>query len=547
MGWRFPIQFSDLQRRVDILIPESFPFSPARIALVDRPDFLTWPHVERDGVLCLLQSHGTISIDEPDGGIGVLLGLAFDLVERCVKGKLDEDFKGEFRSYWMNSATTPERPALSLLTPSPPSRLIRVWNGPQRAVLGETDEQIFAWLKNRNPGLTAHERRLVGGMLLWLDNALIPADFPKTANGIRLLAVREGAVEILDEIAQQTPDSIFVAIGSTTANGPAIVGTEIKRPVAVRNNDPLTRGFRPSRVPEPVFTARYFGAQAAGRNPIDRVDPSWIHGRDHDARVEKLQNATVVIAGCGSVGAPVAFALARAGVRRLILVDKDALEGANVGRHPLGVPSIGKHKATELARRLREELPHLQVDSHVSNIQDILRPDSPLQAVDLIVSALGDWPGESMLDEWHATSGCQFPIVYGWTEAYAAAGHAVIVTPPHGRFRDGVDAAGRPYLVVTQWAAETRKYEPACGAAFEPYGPVELGFVTSLVAQAALDSLLGSVDATHRIWLGRRKTLEAAGGQWSPALRHIAPHAVEGGTIIERRWDQLPTTKVQAA
>ena len=110
MGWRFPIQFSDLQRRVDILIPESFPFSPARIALVDRPDFLTWPHVERDGVLCLLQSHGTISIDEPDGGIGVLLGLAFDLVERCVKGKLDEDFKGEFRSYWMNSATTPERP-----------------------------------------------------------------------------------------------------------------------------------------------------------------------------------------------------------------------------------------------------------------------------------------------------------------------------------------------------------------------------------------------------------------------------------------------------
>src|ERR1700716_2107531 len=86
---------------------------------------------------------------------------------------------------------------------------------------------------------------------------------------------------------------------------------------------------------------------------------------------------------------------------------------------------------------------------------------------------------------------------------------------------------------------------PACGAAFEPYGPVELGFITSLISQAALDCLLGSIgSATHRIWLARRSVLESASGQWSQAIRLMAPHALDGGTILERRWGQLLTVKV---
>jgi hypothetical protein len=206
-------------------------------------------------------------------------------------------------------------------------------------------------------------------------------------------------------------------------------------------------------------------------------------------------------------------------------------------------------KASELAQRLRIDLPHLEVESYVSKVQALLlQSGGPLENVDLIVSALGDWPSESMLDEWHAANGKPFPIVYGWTEPYAAAGHAVIVTPSAGRLTDGLNSAGQPHLVATQWAEDTRKYEPACGAAFEPYGPVELGFVTSLISQAALDSLVGSTStATHRIWLARRNVLEGAGGQWNQAIRLIAPHALDGGTILERRWGQLLTAKVRAA
>jgi sulfur-carrier protein adenylyltransferase/sulfurtransferase len=354
---------------------------------------------------------------------------------------------------------------------------------------------------------------------------------------------------LLDEIAREVPDRMFVALGAMTENGPAVVATVIQRPPIVRGSDPLSRGFRPSRVPEPVFHSRFFGAEPVGKNLVERVDAGWIHGRDHDPRLATLQNATVAMLGCGSVGAPVAINLGHAGVRKLILVDQGNFKGANVGRHPLGVRSIGSPKASELAQRLRIDLPHLKVDSHVSKAQHLLmQSGGPLENVDLIVSALGDWPSDSMLDEWHTANGKPFPIVYGWTEPYAAAGHAVIVAPSASRLRDGLNAAGQPHLVATQWAEDTRKYEPACGAAFEPYGPVELGFITSLISQAALDCLLGSIGtATHRIWLARRSVIESAGGQWSQAIRLIAPHALDGGTILERRWGQLLTAKVRAA
>jgi hypothetical protein len=53
MGWRLPVRFGDDVRRIDVLLPTAFPSSLSRIALVDRPAFGTWPHIEEDGLLCL--------------------------------------------------------------------------------------------------------------------------------------------------------------------------------------------------------------------------------------------------------------------------------------------------------------------------------------------------------------------------------------------------------------------------------------------------------------------------------------------------------------
>lgn len=53
-GWRLNVDFGDRLRRLDLILPAGFPRVPPKVVLVDRPPFLTWPHVEEDGVLCLL-------------------------------------------------------------------------------------------------------------------------------------------------------------------------------------------------------------------------------------------------------------------------------------------------------------------------------------------------------------------------------------------------------------------------------------------------------------------------------------------------------------
>jgi len=537
-GWRFAAEFPGGLRRLDVIVSAGFPSVPARVALVDRPPFLAWPHVEKDGVLCLFPDTTTMSVDHPYDGVISLLDEALTMVKAAIRGELDGDFRTEFLTYWHHAERGGDRTVLSLLDPGPPSRRVRIWEGASQTVVAESDDQLIAWLGNAAPKVAASKIKSRPGAFVWLDRVPIPAEYPLSAKDVYALAERGGGGDLLDELARETLPRTFVLFGALAEAGPALATAVVNRPAVVRGRDPMTAGFRPSAVPEHVVRARLFGGERCDRHSIERVDPAWIHGRDRDARVPRLRGATVAVLGCGSVGAPVAHALARSGVGRLVLVDKQVLKSANVGRHSLGVESIDDPKAPALARQIRAALPHVEVIHHVAEVPELLlRGDDPLAEVDLIVSAMGDWPAESLLDEWHAAQGRRIPIVYGWTEPHAAAGHAIAIAAPGDSLRAGLDAYGTPHLVAARWAQDPRRYEPACGAAFDPYGPVELGFVTSMVAQAALDALLDQIrSGTHRIWLARRAAVEAAGGSWSDELRAIAPNALDGATIVERRW-----------
>ena len=70
---------------------------------------------------------------------------------------------------------------------------------------------------------------------------------------------------------------------------------------------------------------------------------------------EKLAAATVAVVGCGALGGAVAMALARAGVGRLRLVDRDVPEASNLPRQVLfdeADVAAGLPKAVAAARHL---------------------------------------------------------------------------------------------------------------------------------------------------------------------------------------------------
>jgi len=120
-AWRISVTFSDgVARRIDIVAMAGLPTVPVRTALVDHPEFMTWPHVESDGVLCLLPNMAECDPDDPSDVAANLLNRSVRLIEELLEGSIiDHDFREEFLTYWAYKAHSDGTRLFSLLNPAP--------------------------------------------------------------------------------------------------------------------------------------------------------------------------------------------------------------------------------------------------------------------------------------------------------------------------------------------------------------------------------------------------------------------------------------------
>jgi molybdopterin/thiamine biosynthesis adenylyltransferase len=246
------------------------------------------------------------------------------------------------------------------------------------------------------------------------------------------------------------------------------------------------------------------------------------------------------VIGCGSVGAPVACALAQAGVGRLILVDPEPLAWPNVGRHPLGATAVGRNKAEALAERLQADFPHLKVEYRACGLHQLIAHNNDLlEVADMIVAATGNWVAESALNRWHVRQGRRRPIVYGWTEAHACAGHAVAIGQKGGCLQCHIGRTGAPELTVVEWpdGGDIAQEEPACGAHYQPYGPVELAYVNAMIAEVALDCLLDTpAQSFSRAFVASPRRIASLGGRLTEGWRSAFGEVEEGVRTVDRSW-----------
>jgi tRNA A37 threonylcarbamoyladenosine dehydratase len=79
-------------------------------------------------------------------------------------------------------------------------------------------------------------------------------------------------------------------------------------------------------------------------------------------KLEKLQNANVLVVGLGGVGAYAAEQICRAGVGKMTLVDGDVVETTNRNRQlPALISTTGQPKAEILAARFRDINPEIEL------------------------------------------------------------------------------------------------------------------------------------------------------------------------------------------
>lgn len=110
--------------------------------------------------------------------------------------------------------------------------------------------------------------------------------------------------------------------------------------------------------------------------------------------IRALQNSTVLVAGCGGVGSFAIEALARSGVGRLILIDKDTVEESNINRQLCALQStVGQEKTAILKRRIADIHPETEVITYAGfydrDLDDWVlaqKPDYVLDCIDSIGS-----------------------------------------------------------------------------------------------------------------------------------------------------------------
>lgn len=231
----------------------------------------------------------------------------------------------------------------------------------------------------------------------------------------------------------------------------------------------------------------------------DRIDPTFIYTRNMNTQ-PNFSGKTIALVGCGTIGSHLAKMLAQTGAgygagARLTLFDQQKLTAGNIGRHLLGVPDIGKPKATAVADLLLSLYPELDI-SAVND--DVLQRLKSLSDSDLVIDATGD-EGVANAINAHLVqrrrTGVQTPaIIFAWLFGNGAAAQALCVTslddacyrclrPDHGgqwRF-----SPLRTGYMMQEVAAQ-------CGEGpFFPYGVAAPVTAAALALQLALDWVQG--------------------------------------------------------
>ena len=107
-----------------------------------------------------------------------------------------------------------------------------------------------------------------------------------------------------------------------------------------------------------------------------------------EENVKKLQNSKVAIFGIGGVGSFVVEALARVGIGKFILIDKDIVDITNLNRQIIATTkTVGQSKVQVAKERILEINP----EANVEIFQEFFMPDSKGildETVDYIVDAV---------------------------------------------------------------------------------------------------------------------------------------------------------------
>lgn len=545
-----------------ISLPRGFPAQPCEVH-VDKRLCLVLPHVEEEGRVCLGSSSPPAAYEDGAWAVKEALGrFKTEFLDRAVDATwVEQQFQHERLSYWSrycerSQLAAPKAPRTTWLSLSDADALLeRGWLECATAAYAQPGQQQRRYGLQlvspaiEDPNELAQRHQWATGMLV-RGNALVvalpadtrwtpstwPADF--AALEALVLECTGGIVRLsawISELgwtlsgAKQAQKRVSWKRHVWADEAP--IGYSPRLVVAV--DGPFAFGFQigPSDFPskQPQLTPL----------KVSRVDRNWALSRDHQlSTLDARRTKRVLLLGCGSLGSPVAELVARAGIGVLDIADFEDLEAPNVGRHSLGLASLNKNKAAEMAAHIRKQVPGCTVRGYAAAAAPWLKERFRPEDYDLVVDCTGESSVRTMLAAVRPDLLGSVPIVHAWVEPFCAAAH-VVVSPWNVPWpaADPADAL----VNAADFGPGTAKVPlPACSDGFHPYGAADVMQAAAFAAERIIGLLdAATADAVVYSWIRAKAFFDALGV--SVHTRDIVP--ADGGKLsaimMERSLEQL--------
>tara|TARA_R110000764_G_scaffold112761_10_gene199792 strand:- start:19251 stop:21029 length:1779 start_codon:yes stop_codon:yes gene_type:complete len=522
-GWEVKLPTPDVSLRV--LLDNAFPFAHIKIAYMGECQYLSWPHVEENGFLCLPAS-GWRPIDNLAFSIQERLNSALKLLDDCQSEEyVKSESAKEFLSYWGRSDPSKAK-ALSLInlssqTPRPVAAVMTdsCW------LAGEDRETLNKWVEKQGRASPSRSAQALFGYVAAPPSLPLPKNTKQFLKW--MLDQCPKMSSLIEQLSLSEEAFIFLAVGR---GGPSLIGVRLS-PVKKNGFRKPSRNCRVNHLPARRIQAAWACFSQLTFVRVERADGEWIHGRGLDPQHQLLASRQVVVLGGGSLGSQVAARLAQAGVGHITIVDPESLATSNVGRHALGMDNVLKSKAVQLANTLSQKYPHGNFQGILGPFQTTLHQDPEVfRRADLVVSCIAEIDQDLSWDSWHRSESLVAPTVYGWLGTEGTTGHALALTAGGPGLTCYFDTDGFIRNPSTHFRDDSQiKVEPGCGTEFQPYGPLAAGHVELLVTRLSLDILTGKISSPHhRIYACASDDLRALGGQWTDEHKRHRPIGYDG-------------------
>ena len=119
---------------------------------------------------------------------------------------------------------------------------------------------------------------------------------------------------------------------------------------------------------------------------------------------EKMGKIKVSIAGIGGVGSIIPLILARTGVKKFVLVDKDVVDSSNLNRQiAYDFQDINTRKIDAISQKIEKISANIEISAHFSRIDDTFDFDI-FKDSDFIVDAIDDLHAKVLLIKYALTN-----------------------------------------------------------------------------------------------------------------------------------------------